>query len=118
MTSPDLSIWDLGPADNSVACRALLKTAQQNLKDRFFNDHADIDWLVRQQAHYIDEVLQFLWQQHLPADAPVSLIAVGGYGRAELHPFSDVDLLILLDESVAEKPPESLTAFLTELWDI
>ncbi|MEX0614901.1 MAG: nucleotidyltransferase domain-containing protein, partial [Methylophaga sp.] len=118
MASPDLSIWDFGNAGSSVDCRVLLKTSQQNLKDRFFNDHADIDWLVHQQAHYVDEILQFLWQKHLPDDAPVSLIAVGGYGRAELHPFSDVDLLMLLDESVAEKPPESLTAFLTELWDI
>lgn len=118
MTQTDLSIWDLGTADNSVACRALLKTAQQALKDKFFNDHADIDWLVHQQAHFVDQILQFLWQKHLPAEAPVSLIAVGGYGRGELHPFSDVDLLILLDESVAEKPPAALTEFLTALWDI
>ena len=59
MTSQtDLSIWDLGKADNSVACRALLKTAQQVLKDKFFNDHADIDWLVHQQAHFVDQILR------------------------------------------------------------
>ncbi|MCX4190237.1 [protein-PII] uridylyltransferase [Methylophaga sp. OBS3] len=119
MTQPDLtSIWDLGKADSSVACRALLKTAQQTLHDKFMDGQADIDWLVHQQAHYVDEVLQALWQKHLPNDSPVTLIAVGGYGRGELHPFSDVDLLILLDESVAEHPPEALSSFLTELWDI
>lgn len=113
-----LSIWDLGQADNSIACRALLKAAQQHLQALFVEQQADIDWLVHQQAQFVDEILQFLWQQHLPADAPVSLIAVGGYGRGELHPFSDVDLLVLLDESVSSQPPQALSTFLTELWDI
>ncbi|MDT8310755.1 MAG: nucleotidyltransferase domain-containing protein, partial [Methylophaga sp.] len=113
-----LSIWDLGQADSSIACRALLKTAQQHLQSLFVDQQADIDWLVHQQAHFVDEILQFLWQQHLPADTPISLIAVGGYGRGELHPFSDVDLLVLLDEPASAQPPEALTAFLTELWDM
>lgn len=115
---PMLSIWDLGNAENSIACRKLLKQAQQHLKELFDQQHADINWLVHQQAYFVDEVLQHLWHQHIAADVPVSLIAVGGYGRGELHPQSDVDLLILLDESVSAKPPEALSGFLTQLWDI
>lgn len=117
-TPPMLSIWELGSAETSVACRKLLKQAQLHLKDLFDQQHADINWLVHQQAFYVDQVLQYIWHQHIVDEVPVSLIAVGGYGRGELHPQSDVDLLILLDESVSASPPEALSGFLTQLWDI
>lgn len=112
------SVWEFGQADNATGCRDILAKASQHLKKCFFEEQADIDWLVHQQAHFVDEVLQFLWQKHLSTETTVSLIAVGGYGRGELHPHSDIDLLVLLDDSVAETPPEALSVFLTQLWDI
>lgn len=118
MTTFTRSAWEFGQADNVVDCRNVLANASQYLKKCFFEDEADIDWLVHQQSHFVDEVLQFLWQKHLAANATVSLIAVGGYGRGELHPHSDVDLLVLLDDSVADTPPTALSDFLTQLWDI
>lgn len=118
MTSKShLSIWELGQADENHDCRALLKSAQTYLKDQFFNNSAAIDWLVHQQASFVDEVLQYLWDKYLESDTPVTLIAVGGYGRGELHPHSDVDLLILLDESISDAPPAGLSDFVTALWD-
>jgi len=112
------SIWEFGQTDKATGCRDILAKASQHLKKCFFEDQADIDWLIHQQSHFVDEVLQFLWQKNLAAETTVSLIAVGGYGRGELHPHSDVDLLVLLDDSVAEKPPAALSDFLTQLWDI
>ncbi|AFJ01896.1 (Protein-PII) uridylyltransferase [Methylophaga frappieri] len=118
MTQPELSVWNFGKAENSLACREALSLAQQHLKSLFFEKHADIDWLVHQQALFVDEVLQFLWQAHVPDATPATLIAVGGYGRGELQPFSDVDLLILLDEAISDSPPAALSQFLTDLWDV
>lgn len=112
------SVWEFGQTENATGCRNILVQASQYLKKCFFEEQADIDWLVHQQAHYVDEVLQFLWQKHLGSDDTVSLVAVGGYGRGELHPHSDIDLLILLDDSVADNPPPALSDFLTQLWDI
>src|SRR5690606_21748914 len=46
------------------------------------------------------------------------LIAVGGYGRGELHPHSDIDLLVLLEPAVQGRADEAVSRFLTFLWDI
>ena len=48
----------------------------------------------------------------------IALVAVGGYGRGELHPHSDIDLLILLDDTVSNEFDEQLQMFVTFLWDI
>ena len=48
----------------------------------------------------------------------LALLAVGGYGRRHLFPYSDVDLLLLFDrEQVAQDRKESIAAFLQSLWD-
>ncbi len=102
---------------NSEFCRHALKQSQQYLKQQF-KQGVPVAELVYQRAAFVDEILQQIWQQFIDDNTPVSLIAVGGYGRGELHPYSDVDLLILLDESVSAEPPRSLSDFLTQLWDI
>jgi len=124
MTNSLLSLWQIGnnqkPNSDSLNIsfyRSALQEGQAYLKKQF-EDQADIITLVQQRAFFIDEVLQDLWQHHIPADAPISLIAVGGYGRGELHPYSDIDLLILLDDAVSEQPPSELSTFLTQLWDV
>jgi [protein-PII] uridylyltransferase len=58
-----------------------------------------------------------LWQQSgLPAGA--ALIAVGGFGRGELYPYSDVDMLVLLPEPETDAVREAVSAFITACWDI
>jgi len=97
--------------------RDTLKTANQILVDRFYAGRAATE-LVYARADLIDALLTRAWALYLPTDADdIALVAVGGYGRGELHPCSDIDVLILLQQS-DEPYREGISAFLTFLWDI
>jgi len=70
-------------------------------------------------AAFIDRLLDMAWQQHVSAeDQGVALIAVGGYGRGELFPGSDIDLMILTQKQPDRTVLEGVQKFLTFLWDI
>lgn len=75
--------------------------------------------LVRARAKFIDDVLASLWRHFdLDRQKQLSLIAVGGYGRGELHPFSDIDLLILTESRLNPALQEQIGKFVTLLWDL
>lgn len=82
-----------------------------------FNEGEDIRSLVEARSDFIDVILHYAWFQYDWED-DICLLAVGGYGRGELHPNSDIDILILLDNNVATKYNNQLQAFVTFLWDI
>jgi len=73
-----------------------------------------------QLAHLVDALLIQLWQQAGFASG-LCLAAVGGFGRGELFPYSDVDVLVLLpDGQLPETTPglkEQLEAFIGSCWD-
>jgi [protein-PII] uridylyltransferase len=102
-------------------CSALVRDAQTELRDRFAAEE-NVEVLVRARAQFIDTLLRALWQRLLsPALANgMSLLAVGGYGRGELHPHSDVDILILTpsDRALAAEERTQLEQLITFLWDI
>lgn len=98
--------------------KAAIKTAQETMDERFRNGE-DIRKLIYGRAWFIDQLLLQAWQLFdWPDDRHLSLIAVGGYGRGELHPYSDVDILILLDNIEDREVQDSISGFLTLLWDI
>ena len=75
--------------------------------------------LVPARARFIDKLLVTAWSLFLPVESKqLALVAVGGYGRGELHPGSDIDILILAEESAIGEQRESLERFLTLLWDL
>ncbi|QBF84955.1 bifunctional uridylyltransferase/uridylyl-removing protein GlnD [Shewanella maritima] len=83
-----------------------------------FQQQVPIAELIKQRAIAVDELLTQAWL-HYGLDAlPISLVAVGGYGRQELHPRSDVDLLILTETTnVSPKAQAAIGEFITHLWD-
>ncbi len=93
-----------------------LAAARGDLKARFEAGESVVE-LVHARSRLIDELLIKLWHEHVP-DCDAALVAVGGYGRGELHPASDVDVLILLPESISSACEESLSSFVTCLWDV
>lgn len=88
----------------------------QHLSDRYFQG-SNIRQLVAERALFVDLVLHYGWHQ-FRWDNDISLIAVGGYGRGELHPFSDIDILLLLEDDLADKYNANIEKFVTFLWDI
>ncbi|MCG8314259.1 MAG: [protein-PII] uridylyltransferase [Pseudomonadales bacterium] len=100
------------------AVRVALKKADKVLEQRFLNSE-NIKLLIRRRAWLLDQLLSWLWNQLDCANSPgISLMAVGGYGRAELHPHSDIDLLILLKSDNTDRFRTDLENFITQLWDI
>ncbi|MCB1670747.1 MAG: [protein-PII] uridylyltransferase [Gammaproteobacteria bacterium] len=98
--------------------RAAIENANEELDSRF-RDGDDIALLVRSRAHFIDQIMALAWEQFpWPDQKNISLVAVGGYGRGELHPHSDIDLLILTRNDRVAGYKACISNFLTLLWDI
>lgn len=75
------------------------------------------DQLLGQLRKIVDRVLKEV-ETHYPLPSQASLCAVGGYGRGELYPCSDIDLLILLKASPTAEEQELLEVFIATLWDL
>jgi len=97
--------------------RDAIEKGNQHLKALFEKGEPITD-LVKLQTRLIDTLLVYAWKLQIPDDAEVALIAVGGYGRGELLPGSDIDIMILLGEESHEQLPEALGELLTFFWDI
>jgi [protein-PII] uridylyltransferase len=83
-----------------------------------FNNGAEIKPLLHQRSDLIDTLLTQLWGQNNPTkNNTIALVAVGGYGRREMHPASDIDLLVLLSAEPDEQEQEYLSTFIASLWD-
>jgi len=109
----------LAEANGSPAVyREYLRQAHEELKTRFLAEDP-IEDLVHARAALIDVVLREAWRtQHLVDIDSWTLVAVGGYGRGELHPCSDIDIMLLVPE-----PPDAhgrgyVERLVTFLWDI
>ncbi|MCW8355770.1 [protein-PII] uridylyltransferase [Marinomonas pontica] len=89
-----------------------------NIYNDLFHSLYPIEKLVKGLSSFFDEVMQAAWtSKALDSEVHVSLVAVGGYGRGELHPKSDIDLLILI-ENETSAPKDKIESFITFLWDI
>lgn len=96
----------------------------ETLESRF-RDGVTANELLKDRAAFMDLIIQsawdrFEWSENLSSwrKTRVSLLAVGGYGRAELHPYSDIDLLILLERSNYDLHRDNVQSFLALMWDI
>ena len=89
----------------------------RDLRAARFASGARASLLVRSAAHFTDAILHRVWQRFLSLDQGASLIAVGGYGRGELHPASDIDVLILTSDN-PQTLAERIEPLVIFLWDI
>ena len=108
-----------GHAQPRTLFRQALEHARLVLDQRFLDGH-DINQLVEARTSLIDQLLIQAWMYYGLENhsTGIALVAVGGYGRSELHPHSDIDLLILLQHEPNPALSEAISQFLTFLWDL
>ncbi|MEH6636250.1 MAG: nucleotidyltransferase domain-containing protein, partial [Halioglobus sp.] len=97
-------------------CKTVIAAATHYLHEQFRSGAQARD-LIRLRAAFVDDLLAILWERQDWGQCELSLVAVGGYGRGELHPHSDVDIMILLGDN-CNRAEERLKGFLTLLWDV
>ncbi|WP_286762153.1 nucleotidyltransferase domain-containing protein, partial [Pseudomonas sp. UBA2047] len=126
MPQVDPELFDRGQFQAELALKAspiaafkkAIRLAGEVL-DKRFRAGGDIRPLIEARAWLVDNILQQAWNQFDWGDhSGIALVAVGGYGRGELHPHSDIDLLILLGAAEHEQYRDAIERFLTLLWDI
>ena len=100
---------------SAASVREQLQQGRRELRERFGAD-GKARRLLRQHRLLIDRTLRSLWKEaSLPGS--LALVAVGGYGRGELFPHSDVDLLVLLPHDPDAGLKAKLEALIGSLWD-
>ena len=134
MTTPSAD-WVEPPEwfDPSAALEAknpipLLKHAiaeERSWIEQRLHARASIESLIREHLRFTDALIQtcwqrFKWDENLNSwrKTRISLVAVGGYGRGELMPHSDIDLLLLSERDNLQKHAANIQSFTTLLWDI
>ena len=100
---------------STASLREQLQQGRHELRQRYGAD-GNARRMLQQHRLLIDRTLRSLWQE---ADLPgtLTLAAVGGYGRGELFPYSDVDLLVLLPHEPDTALKTKLEALIGGLWD-
>src|SRR5579883_171186 len=103
---------------SSAAWRELLRQGHEELKARFLADEP-VEALVHARAALVDVVLRESWRTHSIASMiSWALVAVGGYGRGELHLCSDIDILLLVPRAPDAPGRGAIERLLAFLWDI
>ena len=104
------------PADLAPRCRDQLAAARASLRAAFAV-RPDTPELLRESARAVDRILVAIWSE-LAAPADLALVGVGGYGRGQLFPHSDVDVLVLLPRELDAEDTVFVERFVGMLWDI
>jgi [protein-PII] uridylyltransferase len=105
-------IRDRYRADKEIALSNLAKTGISTRR---------VNGVLRQLAQLTDATLKTLWMQ-AELDQNFSLVAVGGFGRQELFPKSDIDVLVLMPNGQSPQNDEPLRhrieSFISSCWDV
>ena len=111
----DAAIQDTGNPTRD--CQHFLNTVTKQLGAEF-HPTKPVGPLLAGRADAMDQLIRHLWSRSGLSDLGLGIFAVGGYGRGELYPQSDIDLLVLTDGDPDAATEERLSGLLQQLWDI
>jgi [protein-PII] uridylyltransferase len=110
----------LASADGDATWRDLARVAlaenREALRERFAAGEP-VEKLIDARCTLADTLVRSAWARCVPSDAGLGLVATGGYGRRELYPHSDIDLLVLADTAAQKAHAAALSRFFALLWD-
>jgi [protein-PII] uridylyltransferase len=114
--SLDASAETAGDVQWAADARQSLVHTDARLCKRF--EQADnVERLLALRARAVDQLIREAWLRCVPAGAGLALFAVGGYGRGELFPRSDIDLLVLGETAAQHAHEADLARLFALLWD-
>ncbi|WP_288409903.1 [protein-PII] uridylyltransferase [Acinetobacter soli] len=90
---------------------------EQQIQEYYENGHSIRDVVIAR-SNLIDEALIFLWKHAGLDQSRLGLFAVGGYGRKEMLPYSDVDIMILAEDEIDPELEKQISTFISSLWDV
>ncbi|WP_288385928.1 [protein-PII] uridylyltransferase [uncultured Acinetobacter sp.] len=90
---------------------------EKQIQEYYENGHSIRDVVIAR-SNLIDEALIFLWKHAGLDQSRLGLFAVGGYGRKEMLPYSDVDIMILAEDEIDPELEKQISTFISSLWDV
>ncbi len=121
VTLSDSTIPSLDQARDAASWRELAKALLADhlaaLKRRFETGE-DVQRLISSHTRMIDAIVTSAWKQLVVDNQSIALVATGGYGRAELYPQSDIDLLVIAEPKIQREQAGPIGEFFSWLWDI
>ena len=113
------------PRDIGIGKDAPIESFRERLKnehvalERRFAAGEEVATLIEGRSLLVDSLLKIAWQRFdLDEGSKLALSAIGGYGRGEMHPFSDIDILLVGRREPGEPQTERIKRFLAFLWSV
>jgi [protein-PII] uridylyltransferase len=108
----------MAPANSAEALRTSYEAEASAIRAEFEDSHHGRTVLQRNSA-LLDSINAKLWETYLADVQGIALVAIGGYGRGAMYPFSDVDIMFLhAGETISPELKDRVRRFCQDLWDM